>query len=342
MDQIPIELIHYILYDPIINLKWITVKKCLKTSKIFQVLNKRELSILSNTNKGYEHCITVGDLNALQRSKINDEYSAFLLSCSHGRLKICKWLINTYPKIDIHMNEEEALKKSCEFDHLKIVKWLIEYGNAIGFPIDIHAYDVHNTNIFELNCEYGNIEIIQWLIENANTINSPFDKNTHDNDIWYSLCTFEDIEMIHWLINYSKLIGSPIDQNKLKSLFSECCWCERTHIAQWLYEYSKLIGSPIDIHANNDYIYMDNYLCGNRYTVRWLYEYSKLIGSPTEMHDKQTYNEIIQWLYKEEKYNSYDKREIKVNIKKIFDVTKQIFNIFNRTLTILNRFGITI
>ena len=59
MDHFPIELIHYILYDSLINLKWENVLQCLKTSKIFQVLNEREFIILKNASKGYEHCVKI-------------------------------------------------------------------------------------------------------------------------------------------------------------------------------------------------------------------------------------------------------------------------------------------
>ena len=139
MDDLPIELIHYILYDPIINLKWITVKKCLKTSKIFQVLNKRELSVLTNVSKNCLYCAETGDLQALQRCQIKNKIKVFIHSCCYNQLGSAQWLIKAHPDIDIHYDDELVFAKACERGHLKIAKWLIEYTNSVGSPIDIHA-----------------------------------------------------------------------------------------------------------------------------------------------------------------------------------------------------------
>ena len=160
--DLPIELIHYILYDPVININWKTVIKCYTTSKILQVLNKRERCVLQNASKGDHHCIKTGNYKALHRCKINDEYNAFLLSCSYGRLKIAKWLIKTYPKIDIHAYHEYVFKMGCLYGHLKIVKWLIKYGNLIGTPINIH---IDTECVFKMSYLNGHIHIVQWLIE---------------------------------------------------------------------------------------------------------------------------------------------------------------------------------
>lgn len=69
MDNfLPIELVHYILST---NLDYKNVLKCKLTSGIFNVLHERELRLLKNINKGYIHCIKVGDLQALQKCQID-------------------------------------------------------------------------------------------------------------------------------------------------------------------------------------------------------------------------------------------------------------------------------
>ena len=82
---------------------------------------------------------------------------SFHLTCMNGHLEIAKWLINTFPNIDIHAEDEYAFRYSCYNGNLLIAKWLIEI-----FPnIDIHAY---NEFAFRYSCIYNHLEVAKWLI----------------------------------------------------------------------------------------------------------------------------------------------------------------------------------
>ena len=43
---------------------------------------------------------------------VNDDQT-FMLSCAYGKIDVVKWLIQTYPGIDIHMDSEYAFRHSC-------------------------------------------------------------------------------------------------------------------------------------------------------------------------------------------------------------------------------------
>ena len=114
---------------------------------------------------GYLRCIKMGDLNALQRSKINNKDNkeiAFITACKYGQLNIAKWLINDYPNINIHVYNDKAFKRSCYNEHFEIVQWLIEYANSIRSPIDIHA---QNERAIKLSFSNGQYHVTKWLIK---------------------------------------------------------------------------------------------------------------------------------------------------------------------------------
>ena len=237
MDELPIELIHYILYEPVIKLNWTTVIKCIKTSKVFQVLNKREVCVLANVSEGYEHCIEKGNLNALQRCiKKEDIQNSFNLSCKYDQLTLAQWIIE-YAKsigttIDIQDNDIINFIWCCYNNNLKFVQWYIKYANSIGTSIDIH---VDNEEAFIISCDNGYLKLAQWLIE------------------------------------YSASIGSPIDIHiKNELAFISSCYNGHLEIAQWLIEYGDSINSPINIHISNEGAYRHSHLNEYFKITEWL------------------------------------------------------------------------
>ena len=49
--------------------------------------------------------------------------SVFRITCKHGHLDICKWLLQIKPNINISANEEEAFCLACNNNHIDVCNW---------------------------------------------------------------------------------------------------------------------------------------------------------------------------------------------------------------------------
>lgn len=316
MDELPIELIHYILYD---KLEYDNVIKCYITSKIFHVLNERELNILQNTRYGYLYCIRKKDLQAFQRciknKNIKDCFPIFQLCCWRDRVDFAKWMVeyanSIGSPINIHEEEDDVFVSSLQEGRTKIVQWLIEYANSIGSPFNIHEEE---DGIIECCCFNGHFEIAKWMIEYANSIGSPYNLQPFKNEILMSNCKHKNVKFVEWLIDYFDgsfdidyetlfrtilIKGFPeivevlikkikdaelIFDNKIEFLFRMCCQQLNVRTIEWMFNYAKNKGLNIDIHANDENAIIIICSCGNYYIAKWLLDYAKARGDPINIH----------------------------------------------------------
>ena len=80
----------------------------------------------------------------------------FRWACGNGHLETAKWLIKTFPKINVHTDNDCAFRWTCEGGHLEMAKWLIK-----TFPrVNVHAY---NDYAFRWACMCRHLETARWL-----------------------------------------------------------------------------------------------------------------------------------------------------------------------------------
>ena len=76
---------------------------------------------------------------------------AFRISCQNGHFDIAKMLMNKFPNINIRACYALMITLSCQNGHLNIAEWLIE-NYQIYQDFDIH---VNNEYIFRYVCRFG-------------------------------------------------------------------------------------------------------------------------------------------------------------------------------------------
>lgn len=78
-----------------------------------------------------------------------------------------------YGRVDIHVKNENALKKCCIYGNLAMSKWLIELGSNPAYGlVDIHANNneifnacYHNYMTSYYSPERNNSVMVHWLVE---------------------------------------------------------------------------------------------------------------------------------------------------------------------------------
>ena len=79
-----------------------------------------------------------------------DIYEVFISVCGSGQLEVAKWLYSLDDNLNIHAENEGALRKACRFNRINIIKWLC----SLDDKPDIRFNDDH---IFKTMCDYKNI-----------------------------------------------------------------------------------------------------------------------------------------------------------------------------------------
>lgn len=90
----------------------------------------------------------------------HDHPHQFYFACSHGHLKIAKWIYNTctqdkFQHILGKCSLYSMLQFICQRGHLHIIQWLYH----------MHIIDFKNNvrNLFQITCGYGHLKFSQWL-----------------------------------------------------------------------------------------------------------------------------------------------------------------------------------
>ncbi len=122
-------------------------RNCKGISIIDRYIESIEYMIKEDKIKGLKFMIE--RLNKYHKRKI------LQLSITEGNLPLLKHLMNQ--KIDIHANNNEALRLSALAGHFQIVQYLVEEGRA-----DVHA---KNDEALRLSASEGHLEIVIFLVE---------------------------------------------------------------------------------------------------------------------------------------------------------------------------------
>jgi ankyrin repeat protein len=180
----------------------------------FNLLNTKEL-FKNSLKKGYLPIIkSLVDKNIIN---IHDDNERALRSAAcFGHLVIIKYLVNS--GADIHAFDDAALSNSAVCGHLNVVKYLIKHG------ANIHT---KNDETFRHTALYGHLDIVKYLIKNGANIHANGD---------YAL----RLAAINGHLNVVKyLIEGPEDAKGDKRPWDEGC----KPLVPW---------HPANIHANND------------------------------------------------------------------------------------------
>lgn len=130
--------------------------------------------------------------------------------CWAGSYDIIKYIIQTYPDIDIHRKNENAFKGACLGDHhnIEIAKLLLEH-----FPhINIH---IDNDYIFKTACERNLLSVIELYINHCPYMSSYEDLNTG----YLMAFKYNHRILINRLYN---TYPSLLETNYLESLYTAC------------------------------------------------------------------------------------------------------------------------
>jgi len=79
----------------------------------------------------------------------------FIAACKSGNLEVVEYLVST-KSVNIHANDNVALRWASSNDHLEVVQYLVEQG------ANIHAYNDDSLRRASAN---GHLEVVQYLKE---------------------------------------------------------------------------------------------------------------------------------------------------------------------------------
>ena len=89
--------------------------------------------------------------------------SPLVYASKHGRVKICKLLLDNGASVDeVNDWKSTALHVCCREGHLELAKLLLQHGASI------HKVDNKNRTPLHLAAEYGHYDILAWVLENYN------------------------------------------------------------------------------------------------------------------------------------------------------------------------------
>ena len=146
-------------------------------------------------------------------NKIDKE--AYFLVCSNGDIEILDLILNysRYTnKLDIHIDNEYALKIACKNNRLDIIEYLIKFGKSINNRFDIYIDD---NDIIKTACELNHIDIIKYLLTN-------YDTNILKHKYYEFLkpsCKYNNIDLVKYLIDFLESKHIYINSANFESMF---------------------------------------------------------------------------------------------------------------------------
>ena len=105
----------------------------------------------------------------------------FIQTCRSGHVLVADWLLTTYPRNKIFLNDAFWLCYRC---NLEMVEWLWKKSVDINPDIDLFV----DPRFFNMACNFNNIEVVRWVLSlNPNTPIS--------TDIFESSCCRGNLEL---------------------------------------------------------------------------------------------------------------------------------------------------
>jgi ankyrin repeat protein len=214
--------------------------------------------------------------NFLINKPNTDLNKLFCLFCQEGYYFEAKILLQYYSNINIHSNNNLALKLACINGQFDIIKWLLNFdeNNSVtninwafqiicrrGYLIIAqwlhNSYSNINYNLaFKISCGYGNLDMVKWLlsIEN-NNINI----SDEDGEAFYLACKNHYYEVTDFLLEKNIIIDYEIH-------FYRAC-------IENLFDYAKYLvknNKDIDFSKIANICFFETCLKGNLDMLSWL------------------------------------------------------------------------
>jgi len=112
-----------------------------------------------------------------------NEDKALRYAAEYGHLKVVKCLVEA--GADIHANEDQALRCAAEYGHVDIVKYLIEKG------ADVHVWHEY---ALKYAIENKHLEVVKLLVENG--------ANVNEEGVLSSAAAYGDLEIVKYLVEH--------------------------------------------------------------------------------------------------------------------------------------------
>lgn len=245
---------------------------------------------LCQTNKYYNELIKNNELykglKFLRRYyKMNYQDIAnintfFIEACSHGYIKLAKYLYNSND-INIHRNNEIAFRNSCSYGRKNVAEWLYNISKIDNNKINIHIW---NEYAFRYSCTNGHFDTAQWLYNlSRNDNNTKINIHIENDDAFISASSNGHLKIVEWLYSISKIDNNTkINTYTINNAFRSVCENGHSDTAKWLYNLStnKLEkNNKIDIHMEDDYIFVQASCEGHKSILNLLYNLSQIDGN---------------------------------------------------------------
>ena len=104
-----------------------------------------------------------------------------------------------YKNIDIHKNEENAFYNAYMHDSTDIIKYLLEIGEKTNSRINIH---LENDYAIKRICNSGDMEMVKYFIDYCYRINDNFSSYFYNNKILIESCISGNLELVKYIIEY--------------------------------------------------------------------------------------------------------------------------------------------
>lgn len=138
------------------------------------------------------------------------EYNSLFAQCCEGdylesgnehkrlndNLELLKWLYSL-GKVDIHSEDEDALRSACQRGRLDVMKWLYSLDGKINIRVD---RDI----IFFDACTTNNLELAKWIYSLDNTINvhTVHEINCMNDWLFKACCQWGHLKTAGWLYSF--------------------------------------------------------------------------------------------------------------------------------------------
>jgi len=179
-------------------------------------------------------------------NKIDEE--AYFLVCSNGDIEILELILQNSiknNKLNIHTNNEYALKIACKYNKLDVLDYLIKFGELNKNRFCIY---LKQDELLKLLCEYNNSIIFKYLLEYDNKYGKLFNFHLNNTDLLSWIIKSNNIELLKYMIEYIEFNNEFISEYTQQYIFQIACSCNYLDIVKYLYyKYT------IDIYKYNIY-----------------------------------------------------------------------------------------
>ena len=213
----------------------------------------------------------------------------YLSACSNGDIKSIESILHkTYRniyKLDIHLDNEKALKIACKNNKLNVIDYLIKYGELYNNRFDVRDND---DEIMRIACRHNYIDIVKYLMKYSIKCNKPYNLNESSSNIVYDACKSNSITLINYLIGDHEFnCKSNAENIYCKMLCISCAECCIDVLKYLLYNYTNKLICNTYINVR----YIGEYKSDNIDTLKFLLEYYSI---KYEFQRELIYNDILE------------------------------------------------